>query len=263
VTRAQFEKLIRALGLDADSPNRIRTAVRYPELLAFSQKAIELGIDKDPDFQEKVRYSYLQLLWQAYNFHLVKQARSISDAEVEQLYKTDPEMFEQVDVLRIFIPRERHHPAEELTTPAKIDAVRAADFATMKAKAEEIQRRAAAGEDFAKLADEANRFAGLDESEITDIHVGLVNHSEVPPEYKVVFTLQTGQVSEPVAAPLGWHILKVTARDKMPIEDARRLIESVRQQDAMRAAKSGIQTKFNDAYFNTPGGMETAQSGTK
>ena len=38
VTRAQFERLTDALGIGQDHSNRIRTAVRYPEVLLYRRK---------------------------------------------------------------------------------------------------------------------------------------------------------------------------------------------------------------------------------
>jgi hypothetical protein len=260
VTRAQFEKLIDTLSPGADPSSRIRAAVRYPETLVFAQKALELGLDKSPGFEIELKYYYLQVLSQRANRYLAQKANDISDAEVEEYYKEHPETFQQVDLRRIFVPNERKH-LDIPSSPAKIEQMRAADEAAMKAEAKEIRRKAAAGGDFATLAAEAYKFAGNAADEAPDIDVGEVNRAEVPEEYqKAVFDLRPGQVSEVIDAPRGWHICKVVSRQTIPLNQAKLLLVRIRLRDLTNSVKSSIDPHFNDAYFNTPHGMEPAKS---
>jgi len=258
VTRAQFERLVDTISPGMDTPNKIKTAVRYPESLAFAQKAREIGLDKDPKFQEQLKYGYLQFLSQTFNKYLAKEATNVSDAEVEKYYKEHPETFEQVDLLRIFVPSEKHH-AELPGTPAEIAEIRAGDTLAMKGEAERIRRRALAGGDFQKLAVEAYRFAGMNADDAPDVALGKVNRAEVPKEYQDgVFGLKPGQISPIIPAPEGWHICKVLSRQPVPLSEAKVLLQRIRLKDLSDEAKRIVTTKFNDAYFNTPRGMEPA-----
>jgi hypothetical protein len=260
VTRAQFEKLTDALGIGDDRSNRIRTAVRYPEVLLYAQKARLAEIEKDPKFQEKARYTYLQLLWQSFYENLARTANDISDAEVEQQYRQHPELFEQVDLLRIFVPNERKHPVIP-SSPVKIQEIRAADESAMKVEAEQIRRKAADGGDFEKLETEAYKFAGYGPDDAPDVNLGMTNRAEMPQEYtKKVFDMKPGQVSELVPAPQGWHIVKVRSRQTIPQSEAKQLLQRLRLQESQDLLKTSIKADFNDAYFNTPHGMETPKS---
>ena len=260
ITRAQFERLTDALGIGEDRSNRIRTAVRYPEMLLYAQKARELELEKDPRFQEKVKYTYLQLLWQSQNEDLARKANDVSDAEVEQQYRQHPEMFEQVDLLRIFVPNERKH-SNIPGSPAKIEELRAADEAAMKTEAEQIRRKAVAGGDFEKLELEAYRFAGYGPDDAPDIKLGMTNRAEMPREYtKAVFDLKPGRVSGLIVAPQGWHIVKVQSRATIPLREAKHLLQRLRLQEAQDSLKSSIGADFNNAYFNAPHGMDATKS---
>ena len=62
ITRAQYEYLMDVLGGRPSAYHGLRLARRYAEVLLFSAKGRELGVEKDPRFQEKVRYNYLEAL---------------------------------------------------------------------------------------------------------------------------------------------------------------------------------------------------------
>jgi hypothetical protein len=255
VSRAQFEKLADALGLADDRSSKIRTAVRYPELLLYAEKAHELGLDKNPRFQEKLKYTYLQLLWQAYAEELVRNSNDISDTDVEKQYKEHPETFEQVDLVRIFVPKEKKH-ASVPASPPQIFELYTADELAMKSEAERIRRKALAGGDFEKLEKEAYLFAGYSSDDAPDVNLGTTNRAEIPPEYgKMVFNLKPGQVSELIPAPRGWHIAKVRSRQTIPLSQARSVLQQLRLKELQDSVKSSIKAEFNDAYFNVPEGM--------
>ena len=260
VTRAQFESLIDALAPGMDTSNRIRTAVRYPEILLFAQKARELGIEHDQSFQERAKYSYLQLLSQSFTEYLTENAKDIGDAEVEQYYKEHPETFEQVNLSRIFVPKQKKH-SQFPTSPEGVEKLRAADEATMRAEAVKIRTRAVAGVSFEKLEAEVYGFAGYSADEIPDVDLGLTTRAEMPEEYRAaVFNLKTGEVSQVIPGTQGWHICKVLSRKTIPLSQAKELLVRLRIQEAINSAKSSVQSQYNDAYFNTPKGMQTAAS---
>ena len=258
ITRAQFEQMISALEPTMKRSNRIRVAVQYPENLIYAEKAQELNLDKDPQFRERLKLNYLQLLAHTYNAYLAQKAKDIPNAEVDKYYKEHPEVFERVNLQRIFVPREKAH-TDQPASPAKLDQRRAEDEAEMKTVAESIHQKAAAGGDFEKLQAEASTAAGED-PEDTDVDLGLTTRDEIPIEYRQVFDLKAGEVSGPISAPKGWYICKVLSRETMPLAEAKGLLVRLRLQESTAAAKNSIQTKFNDNYFNTPHGMEAAKS---
>jgi len=261
VTRAQFEKLMDAVGFGSDRANKIRSAVRYGELMKYAEKAKALGVENDPVFQERVKYSYLNLLWQAYHGYLVQQANNFTDAELQQVYKEKPELFLEIDFLRAFVPNEKKH-ATMPSTPDKIEAVLSADVADMKKEAEALHKRALAGEDLNKLQTEAFHYAGQDPADAPDLDVGDSTRADIPYEYGKLFDLQPGQIADLIEAQQGWYICKIITKKTVPLSDARVLWRRIRLQEAESAIKSTIKSNFSDAYFNMPHGMDSGKTAT-
>ncbi|MBA4159649.1 MAG: peptidyl-prolyl cis-trans isomerase [Gemmatimonadetes bacterium] len=85
---------------------------------------------------------------------------------------------------------------------------------------EEVQRRAAAGEDFAALAGEFSEEPGAAE------RGGLLQPgrqgSWVPPFWDAALALQPGEISAVVETEYGYHVLKLEARRPVPFPEANR-----------------------------------------
>jgi parvulin-like peptidyl-prolyl isomerase len=96
------------------------------------------------------------------------------------------------------------------------------DSAKKKAKAEQILKRAKAGEDFAKLADEFSEDPGNKDSKgvsqggiYRNVRVGTM----VPPFERAALALEPGQVaSELVESDFGYHIIKLEKKGKDPAD---------------------------------------------
>jgi PPIC-type PPIASE domain len=253
ITRAQWEKFSDAVQppggpqpvVSAHANSRL--VKRYSELLLYARKAREIGLDKDPAIQEEVRFATLQVLSGALTRHFRAQAEDISDAEVEKIYKEHPEKFEQVDLQRIYIPKEKQHvPDPDLKAASKPDA--AADEAEMKAVAEKIQKEAVAGGDFQKLEDEAYQAAGVQDSPSVDM--GTVTRAQIPLEYKeVIFGLKEGQVSEVEPAANGWHIFKIAKKETLPLDHSRGIVVAERMANIIEPFRSTIKADLNRDYF--------------
>jgi hypothetical protein len=258
ITRAEFEKLAALLDLGSGAANRsgrLKFGVRYPEMLLFASKALQAGIDKEPGFQTRARYTYLMLLSQAFTRRIQEEKTTISDEEFASEYKDHPELFEKLELLRIFIPKQKHH-----TSGVEMLRDAAADEAAMKAEAQLIRKKALAGGNFAKLEKEVYAFAGEDPEEAPEVELGFVTRSSAERQYQdVVFHLKPGQISDLVPAPLGWHIFKLVSKSEVPMSDAKNILLSLRAREAIDAAKAELKTDFNDAYFNVPGGMDPAK----
>jgi hypothetical protein len=255
VTRAQFETLVAALAPNMKRSDRIRVAVRYAEGLVLSEQGKKVGIDKDPAFLEKMRYGYVQTLSASYTDYLTQKAFALNNSEVEQYYKEHPELFVEAHFLRIFIPNERKHSTSP-TTPEGVEQRNAADEAAMKSLGERIHKRAVAGESFTRLEAEVYKAAGESPDDTPDVDLGENNRAEAPPELQSVFDLKPGQISDLLPAPKGWHIIKMVSRRTVPLAEAKPLLVRIKIAEFTNAAKSTAKTDFNDAYFNTEGGMD-------
>jgi parvulin-like peptidyl-prolyl isomerase len=106
-------------------------------------------------------------------------------------------------------------------TDAEIDAYIAKhpelDPAKARGQAEEILKRARAGEDFAKLAKE---YSSDPVSKMEGGDLGWFGHGKmVKPFEEAAFALQPGQISDVVESDFGYHIIKVEERGMKPGPD--------------------------------------------
>jgi parvulin-like peptidyl-prolyl isomerase len=130
---------------------------------------------------------------------------SVSDDEVKKFYDENPSRFEQAEQVRashVLIGTRDQATGGDLTDDEK------------KAKrklADDIRKRAAAGEDFAKLAKEFSDDPGSKDNggEYT------FGRGKMVPEFEAAaFSLNTNQVSDVVTTQFGYHIIKLS--EKIP-----------------------------------------------
>jgi peptidyl-prolyl cis-trans isomerase SurA len=117
-----------------------------------------------------------------------------------------------------------------------------ADKAAIRAKAEEVQKRAADGGDFAKLAKEYSQGPAAEEGG----DIGEIQPDEMQPEFaKAAKKLEPGQVSPLIATPEGFHILKI---DKASGETHRPLSE-VSEEIKEKLYKEAMESRY-DRWLN-------------
>ena len=257
ITRAQFERLASVVAPNQPPHATAELARFYSEQLLFAREARELGIDKDPHFDEILKFTYLQVLARAMNERLARQSE-MTDAEFAKYYKEHAADFEQVELLQISILKQKSHPSPSGAAPqAKVDT--AADEAAMKAEAGTIYSQVLAGGDFATLQEEAYTVAG-DPDDAPDTDMGVVTRSELGGTQAEVFALQPGQVSKLISGKEAWHIFKVVSKQMMSESDAKRLVTGQRTQATVDSLKKSVKPRLNDVYFGSSAGSEQAQS---
>src|SRR5579864_2681041 len=67
VTRGEFEKVVDAVQPNMPARARRQFANRYATILAMSIKAKEMGLDKGPDYEERMKLARMQVLASALN----------------------------------------------------------------------------------------------------------------------------------------------------------------------------------------------------
>jgi hypothetical protein len=203
-----------------------------------------------------IKFATLQLLAQHLTRDLQKKAGDVPETEVESYYKDNPSKFQQVELLRIFIPKSKPHaPTAGASTPPAADT--AADEAAMKAEADKIHAAAVAGGDFQALQKEAFEAAGI-KSQSPSVDLGKVGRDALPTTQQKVFELQAGQVSELLDEPGGFYIYKVVSKETVPLEQAKKEIHDFLQQQAfqkqMQAMIGSVKPELNPTYFGQGGG---------
>jgi peptidyl-prolyl cis-trans isomerase C len=272
ITKAQFEKLANSLVPNVTPQVKKQLAGLLPRIMAMSEDAKKQGLDKTPEFNERIKFVKMQVLSQALQQQIQKKAADIPQSDLEQYYKDHPEMFEQYNVDRIFVPRtkqaEPEAKAEEEKNEKLTDEQQKAKEAAEKAKAEEseqamsklaeeLRTRAAAGEDFAKLQKEAFDAAGM-KIESPTVNLPNVRRTGLPPGHTAVFDLKPGEVSQVISDSGGHYIYKVISKTELPFDQVKNEIHSKMQNDRMRDMMEKVNNSFkavpNEAYFG-PGGV--------
>ncbi|MSS70611.1 MAG: hypothetical protein EXS64_03885 [Candidatus Latescibacteria bacterium] len=121
----------------------------------------------------------------------------VSDAEISAYYEAHKNDFEQGEAVRCdFVAFDKRPTAE--------------DEKAVEAEVRRLLDRARAGEDFARLAQEHSDDPG---SATNGGDLGFFGKGRMVPAFEqAAFSLQPGQVSEPIRTQFGWHILKVEER---------------------------------------------------
>ena len=277
ITKAQFEKLANSLAPNVTPQLKKQLAGLLPRLMAMSQDAQKEGLDKTPEFAERVKFVKMQVLSQALQQEIQKKAADVPDADLQKSYKEHPETFEQCNLDRIFVPRTKQVEPEakadedkdkdEKLTEEQQKAKEAADKAkseegeqAMTKLAEDLRARAAKGEDFAKLQKEAFEAAGM-KIESPTVNLPTVRRTGLPPGHAAVFDLKPGDVSQVISDSGGHYIYKVNSKTELPFDQAKNEIHSKLQNDRMRDMMEKVNKSFNvtpnEDYFG-PGGVGAA-----
>jgi hypothetical protein len=279
ITRAQLDKLADALQPNMSPAIRRQLATRYAWALKMSAEAEKRGLDKQPPFEEKMRWARMQILSQELSSALQADSAKVTDADVEDYYKKNEATYEQATLVRIFIPKNKQiTPATTATAATKTGnaatktgtttATKASTTATasapaqpteaqkkageeaMKKLATGLRERAVQGEDPDKLQKAAYAAAGLPGAPSTKLDKQRRNN--LPPTHQAVMDLKVDEVSEVITdANSGYYIYKMVGKETLSLEAAtpeiRKLLSSQRYREAMQSYQSNVD--LNDAYF--------------
>jgi len=139
-------------------------------------KAKEQGVDKKPEIRVQILLQESRSLAQEYAKDKLEQKMKATDDEVNAYLASHP----------------------ELDTDKK-----------KREQAEEILKRARAGEDFAKLAQEYSTDGSKDKGG----DLGWFGHGDMVPEFEqAAYALKPGEISNVVQSKFGFHIIKLEER---------------------------------------------------
>ncbi|UCE26772.1 MAG: peptidyl-prolyl cis-trans isomerase [Candidatus Coatesbacteria bacterium] len=230
MTRRQFEgREGRKVLLDILIKNKV-----------MLEEADKVGIPKEKEIKERIRQQTERIIVSEYFRRYVSTPMGIIDEEVERYYNAHKEDF--------LVPAR-----------VKLRHIRVGS----EAEAEDVIARLEAGEVFDELAkelsnDETTTPAGGLIGEITQGYTpSAVGHCDRFDE--VVFSMEAGTYSEPVASDLGWHVFyvdRVTPAEYSPLENV-----AARIREKILVPDEDVKTYYleNKTNYEVPEGVRVRQ----
>lgn len=258
ITRAQFEKMTAAIRPNMTMSVKQQLANLYPRLLVMSQRAEEMGLDKQAPFDEMIAFSRMQILTQGLTRKVQEESANVSDHDIAEYYGKHPEEFEQYTLQRLLVPL-RKQPAAAKAADNQADSKAAAGEKSSEQEltelAQSLRTRAAAGQDFLKLQREAFEAAGV-KVESATTGLGKVRRTALPASHTAIFELKVGEVSQVITDAGGHYIYKLDAKDRLSLDEAkgeiRQTVQSQHSKDALDRIQASYTTETNEAYFTLP-----------
>ena len=237
MTAGEVDQIIQALPPDYrafySGQGRRRLAVYILRMKLLSSEAIKEKLDQQPEVARAIAVARESILADAAQKHIAHDI-TVSDQELRDVYEKNKAQFEEDHVAHILI-RTRSAPIKsgDPSQPGLPDA-------EARKKLEDIRKQILAGADFAQMAkqyseDSATAAAGGD--------LGVLDRNKiVPPIIEAAHALSPGQVSELIATPSGFEIIKVEQKRLIAFEEAKPGLESqIRQTKANEAVQHLIQ----------------------
>jgi hypothetical protein len=272
ITRAQFEKIANGLSPTVTPQLKRQLEQALPRFMAMSEAAKAQGLDKTPQYNEKLKIAKMQILTTELQRKVQEDADKVPEREITEYYKKNPEAYEQYSLDRLFLPRYRQPEVDEkdmAKEPDKLteDQQKAKETADktkqdqgeqdLNKLAEALRARAAAGEDFEKLQKEAFEAAGT-KVENPTVNLPTVRRTGLPPAQAAVFDLKAGEVSQVITDNGGHYIYKVVSKEVLPLDDKVKAeihnkLKSDHMKESMDKYTNSFQAVPNEAYFGPAG----------
>ncbi|HZP17978.1 MAG TPA: peptidylprolyl isomerase [Terriglobales bacterium] len=259
ITRAEFERVINAVQPNMPKAAQKQFASRYVIALLLADRAHRQGLDRGPEFDEQMNLARLQVLAKMGGEQLQKEAANASESDIQNYYQQHAGDFKTITYEKIYVPKQKQSDTAGVKPDdPELQKKREASQEEMKAEAGKLRARAAGGEDFVKLQQEAYDLAGM-KLTASKTRVEKVRKSAiVPASDAAIFDLKKGEVSQVFDDPQGFMIYKVEDFQDLTLPEVHDEIARVLQNEKLKAASDALQKSatteaaYDDAYFAAP-----------
>jgi len=271
VTKAQFDKIVDAIQPGMAPPMRRQLAMRYVGALSMSLEAEKRGLEKQPDFDEKMQMARIQVLAQELRASIQAEANNVSDQDIQDYYQKNVQNYEQATFIKIFVPRTRREAtpaASTAKTGAKSNASASAAATKPAAKklspeeeekaneeamtkeAKLIREKLVKGEDPDTLEKAAFTAAGILGTP-PPTKMENVRRLSLQADQQSVMDLKPGEVSEVISDASGHFIYKMVSKETLSVDKVKTEIHNQISGQHYREAMQKYQgaPELNDAYF--------------
>jgi len=247
LTAAELKSFIAAMPPSMQqSAQRDRRAFvqQFALMHRLAQLAEQAKLDRRSPTRESLAFNRMYLLMNA-QLHEVLDGIQVSPAETEAFYNQNKNRFEQVKVKAIYIAfsdkaadnETKHHTEAE------------ADARIIKIRADIV-----AGADFVKMVKE---YSEDQTSSAKDGDFGTIRRTDNLPEAirDAIFSLKTGEVSQPVRQPHGFYLFRAEEISPQPFSEVQAEIvtqlKQVRFKQYMDDTTRNLNLKIEDeSFFN-------------
>ena len=228
MTAAEVEKLIQALPpayrtFYSGSGKRFLAAF-IVRMKVLSAEAIKQKLDQRPDVELALENARESILADTAQKH-IEEGVTVSDQELRALYQKDKSLSQEVRIAHILVRTDDaalksgdpSHPGLPVPEARK--------------KLEDIRKQILAGADFAQMTKQYSEDAA---TAPYGGEMGFIQRDKVvPPIVNTAYALEPGQVSDLVATPSGFEIIKVEQKHTKTLEEIRPALEAqIRQERA-------------------------------
>lgn len=221
----------------ARGPNRRQYADTLVKIFSLAQEAKRRKLDEAPAFKIQSTFQQSNLL-AGKVFEQLNKESTLSDADLHKYYDEHQAEFEQVKARHILI-RMKGSPVPQKAGQPDLTEEEAL------AKVQALQKRIAAGEDFAMVAEKES------DDTSSGSNGGLLGtfrrNTMVPAFEDAAFKLKPGEVSEPIKTQFGYHLIKVDSKENS-FEDAKPDLERKLKPEMAQKAVAELEKKANPVY---------------
>jgi peptidyl-prolyl cis-trans isomerase C len=239
LSKTEFDRIITAVNPEIKEGQRRALASEYVQVYALANEARKAGIDKDPVFAQRMQLEEMKTLATAYT-ELIRKQLKPTDTEIETYYAENRDRFEELQLRAVILPKTIGKEAKPAET---------------KAIADQLQARAAAGEEMDKLQTEGT-LAVKSEGAAPNTDLGWRGRGRLGPFEKSITGLRAGQVSNVLEDNERWYIFKVTSKRLVPLANVKNDIETAIVNERFNAGLAkllqGVHVDLDPKYFGAP-----------